>query len=156
MNFNATLIGQSITFIIFVWFCMRFVWPPIMHALQQRKEKVAEGLAAGERGKHELELARKKALETLHEAKKQAAEIISRADKRGDDIVEEAKNEAVAEANRVKAAAQQTLEQEVNRAKETLRGQVVEIATAGAGRILNRELDATANDELIKDLVAQI
>jgi len=127
-----------------------------MHALQQRKEKVAEGLAAGERGKHELELARKKALETLHEAKKQAAEIISRADKRGDDIVEEAKNEAVAEANRVKAAAQQTLEQEVNRAKETLRGQVVEIATAGAGRILNRELDATANDELIKDLVAQI
>jgi len=156
MNFNATLIGQSITFIVFVWFCMRFVWPPIMHALQQRKEKVAEGLAAGERGKHELELARKKAIDTLHEAKQQAAEIISRAEKRGAEIVEEAKNEAVEEGNRVKAAAQQSLEQEVNRAKETLRGQVVEIATAGAGRILRRELDATANDELIKDLVAQI
>ncbi|MEN8762503.1 MAG: F0F1 ATP synthase subunit B [Thiogranum sp.] len=156
MNFNATLIGQSITFVIFVWFCMRFVWPPIMHALQQRKEKVAEGLAAGERGKHELELARKKALETLHDAKQQAAEIISRAEKRGAEIVEEAKNEAVEEADRVKAAAQQVLEQEVNRAKETLRSQVVEIATAGAGRILRRELDTTANDELIKDLVAQI
>jgi len=156
MNFNATLIGQSITFIIFVWFCMRFVWPPIMLALQQRKERVAEGLAAGERGKHELELARKKALETLHEAKQQAAEVISRAEKRGAEIVEEAKNEAVEEGGRVKAAAQVEIEQEVNRAKETLRGQVVEIATAGAGRILKRELDATANDEMIKDLVAQI
>jgi F-type H+-transporting ATPase subunit b len=156
MNFNATLIGQSITFIVFVWFCMRFVWPPIMHALQQRKEKVAEGLAAGERGRHELELARKKALETMHEAKQKAAEIISRAEKRGAEIIEEAKNEAVAEGNRVKAAAQLEIEQEVNRAKESLRGQVVEIATAGAGRILKRELDATANDELIKDLVAQI
>ena len=156
MNFNATLIGQSITFIIFVWFCMRFVWPPIMLALQQRKEKVAEGLAAGERGKHELELARKRALETLHEAKQQAAEIISRAEKRGADIVEEAHQEAVEESDRVKAAAQQTLEQEITRAREILRGQVAELATAGAGRILKRELDATANDELIKDLVAQI
>jgi len=156
MNFNATLIGQSITFIIFVWFCMRFVWPPIMLALQQRKERVAEGLAAGERGKRDLELARKKALETLHDAKQQAAEIISRAEKRGADIVEEAKNEAVEEVGRVKAAAQLEIEQEVNRAKETLRGQVVEIASAGAGRILKRELNATANDELIKDLVAQI
>ena len=156
MNFNATLIGQSITFIVFVWFCMKFVWPPIMHALQQRKEKVAEGLAAGERGRHELELAQKKALETMHEAKQKAAEIITRAEKRGAEIIEEAKNEAVEEGNRIKAAAQLELEREVTRAKETLRGQVVEIATAGAGRILKRELDATANDELIKDLVAQI
>ena len=156
MNFNATLIGQSITFIVFVWFCMRFIWPPIMRALQQRREKVAEGLAAGERGKRELELARKRALETLHEAKQQAADIISRAEKRGAEIVEEAKNEAVEEEGRVKAATQLEIEQEVNRAKETLRGQVVQIATAGAGRILKRELDATANDELIKDLVAQI
>ena len=156
MNFNATLIGQSITFIVFVWFCMKFVWPPIMHALQQRKEKVAEGLAAGERGRHELELAQKRALETMHEAKQKAAEIISRAEKRGAEIIEEAKNDAVEEGNRIKAAAQLELEREVNRAKETLRGQVVEIATAGAGRILKRELDATANDELIKDLVAQI
>ncbi len=156
MNFNATMIGQSITFVVFVWFCMKFVWPPIMNALTERKEKIAEGLAAADRGRHDQELGKKKAAEILHEAKQQAAEIISRADKRGADIIEEAKNEAREEGERLKAAAQADIEQEVNRAKETLRGQVVEIATAGAGRILKRELDATANDDLIKDLVAQI
>lgn len=156
MNFNATLIGQMITFVVFVWFCKAFVWPPIMNALTERKGKIAEGLAAADRGKHEQELAQKKAAETLHEAKQQAAEIIQRAEKRHAEIVEAAKNEAVEEGNRVKAAAQAEIDQEINRAKEALRGQVVEIATAGAGRILKRELDATANDELIKDLVAQI
>jgi len=156
MNFNATMIGQSITFLVFVWFCMKYVWPPIMAALIARKEKIAEGLAAADRGKHEQELAQKKAAETLHEAKQQAAEIINRAEKRAAVIVEDAKGEAVEEGNRLKTAAEAEIDQEVNRAKEVLRGQVVEIATAGAGRILKRELDATANDELIKDLVAQI
>ncbi|MGD2073637.1 MAG: F0F1 ATP synthase subunit B [Gammaproteobacteria bacterium] len=156
MNFNATLIGQSITFVVFVWFCMRFVWPPIMTALAHRKERIAEGLAAADRGKHEQELAQKKATQKLHEAKQQAAEIINRAEKRGAEIIEEAKNEARVEGERLKVAAQAEIEQEVNRAKEVLRGQVVEIATAGAGRILKRELDKTANDALIKDLVARI
>ena len=156
MNFNATLIGQSITFVIFVWFCMKFVWPPIMHALAERKEKIAEGLAAADRGRHEQELGQKKAAEILHEAKQQAAEIISRADKRGAEIIEQAKHEAREEGERLKAGVQAEIAQEINRAKETLRGQVVEIATAGAGRILKRVLDATANDDLIKDLVAQI
>ena len=156
MNFNATLIGQSLTFIVFVWFCMKFIWPPIMNALAERKARIAEGLAAADRGKHEQELAKKGAAETLHEAKQQAAEIIGRAEKRAADIVEEAKNDAVEESNRVKAAAQAEIEQELNRARETLRGQVVEIATAGAARILKRELDASANDELIKDLVGRI
>jgi F-type H+-transporting ATPase subunit b len=156
MNFNATLIGQSITFLVFVWFCMKFVWPPIMNALAERKAKIAEGLAAADRGKHEQELAKKRATETLHEAKQQAAEIISRAEKRAAAVVEEAKNDAIEEGNRMKAAAQAEIEREVNRARETLRGQVVEIATAGAARILKRELDASANDDLIKDLVAKI
>ncbi|MCG6864975.1 MAG: F0F1 ATP synthase subunit B [Thiogranum sp.] len=156
MNFNATLIGQSITFLVFVWFCMKFIWPPIMNALAERKAKIAEGLAAADRGKHEQELAKKRATETLQEAKQQAAEIIHRAEKRAADIVDEAKHDAVEEGNRVKAAAQAEIEQEVNRARETLRGQVVEIATAGAARILKRELDASANDELIKDLVTRI
>jgi len=156
MNFNATLIGQSITFIVFVWFCMKFVWPPIMNALRERKGKIAEGLAAADRGKHEQELAQKKATETLHKAKQQAAEIISRAEKRSAEIVEQAKNDAREEGERLKVAAQADIEQELNRAKEALRGQVVEIATAGAARILKRELDATANDDLIKDLVARI
>ncbi len=156
MNFNATLIGQTITFIVFVWFCMKFVWPPIMAALNDRKAKIAEGLAAADRGKHEQELAQQKALEKLHEAKQQATEIISRAEKRAAEIVDEAKQEAVEEGNRLKAAAQAEIDQEVNRARETLRGKVVEIATAGAGRILKRELDASANEDLIKDLVSQI
>ena len=156
MNFNATLIGQSLAFIVFVWFCMKFVWPPIMTALAHRKERIAEGLAAADRGQHEQELAQKKATQKLQEAKQQAAEIISRADKRAAEIIEEAKGEAREEAERIKVAAKAELEQEINRAKEVLRGQVVEIATAGAGRILKRELDKTANDELIKDLVAQI
>jgi F-type H+-transporting ATPase subunit b len=156
MNFNATLIGQSITFIVFVWFCMKFVWPPIMHALTQRKEKIAEGLAAADRGRHEQELAKKKAAEKLLEAKQQAAEIIGRAEKRAAEIIEESKNDAREEGERLIAAAQAEISQELNRARETLRGKVAEIATAGAGRILKRELDATANDELIKDLVAQI
>jgi len=156
MNFNATLIGQSITFLVFVWFCMKFIWPPIMAALEERKGKIAEGLAAADRGRHEQELAQKKATETLHEAKQQATEIISRGEKRGAEIVEEAKAEAREEADRIKVAAAADLEQEVNRAREALRGQVVSIATAGAGRILKRELDASANDELLKDLVARI
>ena len=156
MNFNATLIGQSITFLVFVWFCMKFVWPPIMAALSERKGKIAEGLAAADRGHHAQELAQKKATETLHAAKQQATEIINRAEKRGTEIVDEAKAEAHEEADRIKLAATAEMEQEVNRAREALRGQVVSIATAGAGRILKRELDASANDELLKDLVARI
>ena len=156
MNFNATMIGQSITFLVFVWFCMKFVWPPIMAALEERKGKIAEGLAAADRGRHEQELAQKKATETLHQVKQQATEIINRAEKRGTEIIEEAKTEAREEAERIKAGAMAEMDQEVNRAREALRGQVVSIATAGAGRILKRELDASANDELLKDLVARI
>jgi F-type H+-transporting ATPase subunit b len=156
MNFNATLIGQMITFAVFVWFCKAYVWPPIMNALTQRKERIAEGLAAADRGKHELELAQKKATDRLHEVKQQAAEIIGRAEKRAAEIIEQSKNEAREEGERLKAAAQADIEQELNRAKEVLRSQVVEIATAGAARILKREMDAAANDELIKDLVSQI
>ncbi|HHJ14568.1 MAG TPA: F0F1 ATP synthase subunit B [Gammaproteobacteria bacterium] len=156
MNFNATLIGQTVTFIVFVWFCMKYVWPPIMTALTERKEKIAEGLAAADRGRHEQELAQKKATEILHEAKQQAAEVIHRAEKRAGEIVEEAKQAAVEEGERLKAAARAEIEQEVNRAREALRGQVVELATAGAARILKRELDASANEALIDDLVARI
>ncbi|MEE9342708.1 MAG: F0F1 ATP synthase subunit B [Gammaproteobacteria bacterium] len=156
MNFNATLIGQMITFFVFIWFCMRYVWPPIMNALTERKEKIAEGLAAADRGKQEQELAEKKAVQHIHEAKQQAQEIIARAEKRAVEMVDEAKNDAVEEGSRLKTAAQAEIEQEVNRARETLRGQVVDIATAGASRILKKELDPKANDDLIKDLVSRI
>jgi F-type H+-transporting ATPase subunit b len=156
MNFNATLIGQSITFIVFVWFCMKFVWPPIMNALDERRKKIADGLAAAERGKHEKELAEERAHEILHEAKAQAGEIIGRADKRAAEIVDEAKDDARVEGGRLKSAAQSEIDQEVNRVKEALREQVVAIALAGAGKVLEREIDATTHAELLNRLAAEI
>lgn len=156
MNINLTLIGQSVTFVVFVWFCMRFVWPPIMNALEERKKKIADGLAAAERGEHDKELAQKRAAETLHEAKQQAQEIINLAHKRANEIVDEAKENARAEGERILAAASAEIEQEVNRAREQLRGQVAALVVSGAGRILKKEIDASANDELLKDLVSQI
>lgn len=156
MNINLTLIGQTITFIVFVWFCMKFVWPPIMNALEQRKKKIADGLAAAERGAHEKELAEKRAAETLQEAKQKAQEIINQAQKRANEIVEEAKDNARGEAERIVAAANAEIEQEVNRAREQLRGQVVSLAVAGAGKVLKKELDEKANEQLLQDLVAQL
>ena len=156
MNFNATLIGQSITFFVFVWFCMKYVWPPIMQALENRKKQIADGLAAGERGKHEQELAQKRASEVLHEAKRQAQEIIAKAEKRAAEIVDEAKNDAKTEGERILTAARAEIGQEVNRAKEGLRAQVVSIAIAGAGKVLEREIDANTHNDLLNKLAAQI
>ncbi|MEZ5541148.1 MAG: F0F1 ATP synthase subunit B [Pseudomonadota bacterium] len=156
MNFNATLIGQTLTFIVFVWFCMRFVWPPIMNALEERRRKIADGLAAAERGKHEKELAEERAREILRDAKAQAGEIISRADKRAAEIIDEAKDDARAEGNRIKTAAAAEIEQEVNRVKESLRGQVVSIALAGAGKVLEREVNAGTHAELLEKLAAEL
>jgi F-type H+-transporting ATPase subunit b len=156
MNFNATLIGQSITFIVFVWFCMKFIWPPVMHALEERKKKIADGLAAAEHGKHEQELAEERAKEILREAKDQAGEIFSRADKRAAEIVEEAKDDAREEGARLLTAARAEIDQEVNRAREALRGKVVSIALAGAGKVLEREVDESAHGELLNKLAAEI
>ncbi len=156
MNINATLIGQAISFAFFVWFCMKFVWPPIANALEERKKKIADGLAAAERGKHEQELAEQRATEVIGEAKQEASNIIAQAQKRASEIVEEAKETARTEGERIVNAANAEIEQEVNRAKEHLRGQVVSIAVAGAGKVLNREIDDKAHDDLLKDLVSQI
>lgn len=156
MNINATLIGQSITFIVFVWFTMKYVWPPIMSALEERKKKIADGLAAAERGKHEQELAEQRAAELIAQAKQEAAAIIAQAQKRANEIVDESKNTARVEGERILATANAEIEQEVNRAREQLRGQVVSIAVAGAGKVLKREIDAKAHDDLLQDLVAQI
>ncbi len=156
MNINLTLIGQSITFVFFVWFCMKFVWPPIMVALDERRKKIADGLAAAERGVHEQELAEKRAAEVLHEAKLQAQEIIGQSQKRGSEIVEESKQHAREEGERLLIAARAEIEQEVNRAREELRGQVANLAIAGASKVLRREVDAAANEDLLKDLVSQL
>ena len=156
MNFNATLIGQTITFIVFVWFCMKFIWPPVMHALEERRKKIADGLAAAEHGRHEQELAEERAKEIIREAKDQAGEIITRADKRAVEIVEEAKGDAREEGARLLTAARAEIDQEVNRAREALRGKVVSIALAGAGKVLEREVDAATHNELMNKLAAEI
>ena len=156
MNINLTLIVQLISFALFVWFCMKFVWPPIMGALDARKTQIADGLAAAERGKHEQELAQKRAKELLAETKEQAAELLAQAQKRATEIVEESKGEARAEGQRLLEAARAEIGQEVNRAKEQLRAQVVALAVAGAGKVLAREIDAKAHADLLDDLVANL
>ena len=156
MNINATLIGQSIAFFVFVWFVMKYVWPPLIAALDERKKTIADGLAAAERGQHEQELAEKAAEKHIKEAKGQASEIVTQAQKRASEIVEEAKDNAKEEAGRVKLAADAEIEQEINRAKEHLRQQVAGIAMAGAAKVLNREVDETAHSAIVDDMIAQI
>ena len=157
MSFSVlTMIGQMISFGIFVWFCLKFVWPPITKALAERQQKIADGLAAADRGQHEQELAEKRAKEVLKQAKDQAAEIIAQAQKRGNQMVEEAKETARTEGNRIKTAAQSDIEQEIGRAKEVLRKEVASIALLGAERILKKELNAATHKDVLDELVKQI
>ena len=156
MNFNATLIGQMITFTLLVLFTMKYVWPPIMQAMQDRQKRIAEGLASAERGVREQELAKSKATSMLRDAKQEAAEIIAQAQKRANEIVEQSKNDAREEGQRQLAAAQAEIEQEITQAREQLRSQVAGIAVAGAGKVLKREIDEKAHAQLLDDLVAQL
>ncbi|MBI3570878.1 MAG: F0F1 ATP synthase subunit B [Gammaproteobacteria bacterium] len=156
MNINATLIGQSIAFFLFVWFCMKFIWPPLTRALDDRKKTIADGLAAAEKGRRELEVGEKKALETIKQAKQAAAEVIALAEKRATEVAEEAKANAKVEAERIVAAARADIEQEVNRAKEQLRAAVSELAVVGAARILEKEVDAKAHAKLLETVVKQL
>ena len=156
MNINLTLIGQMIAFICFVVFCMKYVWPPILAAMQEREKKIADGLAAADRAEHDLELAKEKAVERLKEAKTEAAGIVDSANKRANQIVEEAKDAAVVEADRVKASAQAEIEQEANRAREALRGQVAALSLAGAEKVLGAEIDQAAHNELVEKLASEL
>ena len=156
MNINLTLIGQMIAFICFVMFCMKYVWPPILAAMAEREKKIADGLAAADRASHDLELAKEKAVERLTEAKHEAASIIDAANKRGGQIVEEAKDAAVVEADRVKASAQAEIEQDTNRAREQLRGQVAALSLAGAEKVLGAAIDHQAHADLVDKLAAEL
>ncbi|HEY5734610.1 MAG TPA: F0F1 ATP synthase subunit B [Gammaproteobacteria bacterium] len=156
MNINLTLIGQSITFAVFVWFCMKFIWPPIVAALDERKQKIADGLAAAERGAKEQELAQEKAIVVIKEAKEQARTIIAQAEKRNAEIVDAAKDEAKQEADRIIVAAKAEVEQEINRAKEELRGKVVDLALAGASKILEREVKIEDHNASLEKLSANL
>ena len=156
MNIGLTLIGQSIAFVVFVLFCMKYVWPPIIAALDERKKKIADGLAEAERGFKQQELAEKNAEHKVSEARQQATDILNQAQKRANEIVEDAKQVATEEGNRIKEAAHAEVEKEVHRATEQLRVQVSAIAVAGAERILKKEIDARAHQDILDELATQI
>ncbi|HAT27840.1 MAG TPA: F0F1 ATP synthase subunit B [Gammaproteobacteria bacterium] len=156
MSFNLTFIGQSIAFFVFWWFCQAKVWPLFANILEQRKQKIADGLEAGARGEKDLELAQARVIKQLKEVKAQAATIIDQANKRGSQIVDEAKDQAREEGQRIIAGAKAEIEQEVNRAKESLREQVSAIAIAGAEKILESSIDQAANEEMLSKLAAEL
>jgi F-type H+-transporting ATPase subunit b len=156
VNINATLIGQAIAFAIFVWFCMKFVWPPLMAAIEARQKLIADGLTQAERAGKDLELAQAKAKEKLKEAKAQATEIIEQANKRHAQIVEEAKAEGETERQKIIAQGEAEVNAERNRAREELRQQVSMLAIAGAERIIKRSIDKEANSDIIDKLVAEL
>lgn len=156
MNINLTLIGQSITFIAFIWFCMKFVWPALISIMEEREKKIADGLEAADRADKDLELAQQKATQQLREAKEQAASIVEQANKRANQIIDEAKEAARAEGDRLKTAAQAEIEQEANRAKEELRGKVAALALAGAEKVLEASIDENAHSDLVNKLAAEL
>ena len=156
MNINRTLIAQLVSFAVFVWFTMKYVWPPLVKAMDERKAKIAEGLAAAERGQHEQELAEKRAKDTLHQAKQQAAEIKANAEKQAAMIVEEARDKAKEEGHRQLVAAQAEITQEINKAREGLRAKVAELAVLGAEKILRKEIDADAHKDIVESVANQI
>jgi F-type H+-transporting ATPase subunit b len=135
---------------------MKYVWPPIIQALDERKKKIADGLAAAERGKHEQELAEKRAQQVIHEAKEQANEILSQAQRRGNEIVDESKDTARIEGDRILNSAKAEIEQEANRARDELKSQVAGVALAGAAKIIGREIDDKAHTDLLDELVSRI
>jgi len=156
VSFNLTMIGQSIAFFVFWWFCQAKVWPLFANILEQRKQKIADGLEAGARGEKDLEQAQVKVTEQLKEVKAQAANIIDQANKRASQIVGEAKDQAREEGQRIIAGAKAEIEQEINRAKESLREQVSAIAIAGAEKILESSIDQAANEEMLSKLAAEL
>ena len=156
MSINATLIGQMITFTLLVWFTMKYVWPPIMQALDERKKKIAEGLAAAERGHHEMELAEKRTTVAIKEAREQAAEIVGKAQKRAGEIVEESKESARTEGERLIAAARSEISREVQQAKESLRDQVSVLAVDAAEQILREEVDRKKHEEILNTVSQQL
>jgi len=156
MNINFTLFSQAAAFAVFIWFTVKFVWPPLMRAIEDRQKTIADGLAAGERGKHELELASHRSSDALKEAKQRASDIIAQAEKRASQIIEEAKGTAKDESDRIIIGAKAEVDQEVFRAKETLRQQVADLAVAGAAKILRREVDAKTHAELLTAIKAEL
>ena len=156
MNINLTLIGQSISFAFFVWFCLKFIWPPVMNALEARRKKIADGLADAEAGQKKLEQAEVRYKELEDEGKQEAASIITLAQKRGDEIIDESKQSAREEGNRILEATKSDIEQEKEQARKELRQQVAALVVAGAEQVLMKEIDQKAHDELLNKITAEL
>jgi F-type H+-transporting ATPase subunit b len=156
MNINFTLIAQAIAFAILIWFTVKFVWPPLLGAIEKRQKEIADGLAAAQEGKISLEIAEKKSAQSLGEAKQKAAEIISQAEKRASEILEDAKNQARDEGDRIILNAKSEIDQEVNRAKESLRAQVSSLAITGAEKILLKEIDKKVHSDMLNKLAKEL
>lgn len=156
MNINATLFGQTIAFIIFVWFCMKYVWPPILQAIEERQQKIADGLASAQRADKALELAQHNAADQLKEAKQQAAEIIEQANKRRAQIVDEARIEASQEREHILAQGKAELEAETLRARNELQKDVAALAILGAEKIIERSIDPQAHQEILDNIAAKL
>ena len=156
MDINLTLIGQTIAMIVFVWFCMKFIWPPIVGAIEARQAEIEKGLAAANESQEQLERAHAEAEEIVADARRQATGILDQAHARANEIVAEGKADGTKERERQLSAAKAEIEQEANRAREELRGQVSAIAMAGAEKILNREVDAAAHEDILGNLAREI
>ena len=156
MNINVTLIAQAISFALFILFTVKFIWPPLMRAIEERQKHIADGLAAGEQGKQQLEAAGKLAAEETAKARARAAEIIAHAEKRGQQMIDEAKAAAKAEGDRMLQGAKAEIQQEVSSAKEALREQVAALVVSGAEKILQREINAQAHTELLNQLKREL
>lgn len=156
MNLNMTFFGQMITFIVLIWFTMKFIWPPLNKAIEERQHKIAEGLAAAEQSQKNLAQAQQSVDAELRTARTKANEIIEQAHQRANQIIDQAKNDAIAEATRQKAAADAEIAASANRAREELRKQVSTLAVSGAEKLLKREIDANAHKALLDELAAEI
>ena len=152
MNINLTILGQAISFAIFVWFCMRYVWPPLIKVLEERANTIADGLAAAERGAKELEEAEGKVEMLLSDGREKALEFVNQAQRRAEEIVEAAKSEARLEADKIKSAVQTEMDQERNRAREELRKEVADLVIMGAEKILAREIDEKSHREILRQI----
>ena len=156
MNINFTLIAQAIAFAVLIWFTVKFIWPPLLTAIEMRQREIADGLAAAHEGKNALEIAAKVAEQTLNEAKQKASDIIGQAEKRGASILEEAKVHAKLERERILAQGKAEVEQEIHRAREMLRQQVSALAVAGATKILRKEIDAKTHSVILEQLAIEL
>jgi F-type H+-transporting ATPase subunit b len=156
VDINATLIGQTIAMIVFVWFCMKFIWPPLLEAIEERQQKIADGLAAADKGEEKLAEAKAEADTIVADARKQATGILDQAHARANEIVAEGKADGTKERERQLTAATAEIEQETNRAREELRGQVSAIAVASAEKILQREIDDKQHEDILGKLAGEL